>query len=134
MTSIFSLIVDKIKARLPRALPRTKESFDAWFSELTRIYALPDKSDYKQAVATCIMHLDQLESHKSMHYFARAIRKSMANQIAYNVIDAIRREDKKKLEEEKLAAALPQPSSESEENLLQDAPGDAKNTKESLSN
>lgn len=83
----------RLKAHIPSALPRSKEAFNVWFEELTEVFNLPNGSDYKQAVATCIMHLPELQSHKSMAHFARAIRKSMANQIAYNVIDGIRKED-----------------------------------------
>lgn len=53
---------------------------------------------YRHAIATMIMHLGPTTSRKSNYYFASSIRKAMANQIAYQVIQDLKADEEKSVE------------------------------------
>ncbi len=75
------------------------------FNSLTETYNLPTLASYKQAVASSIMHLPPTVSQKAPSFFASTIRKAMANQIAYNIIEEVRAQEK--AEQIKQAATQP---------------------------
>lgn len=87
----------KLRSRFPSDLPRTRAQLDAYYQDVLELYALPDDPSYKQAFATFIMHLGPVEHRKSKHFFARSIYRRMANQIAYDTIDELRRNESKTL-------------------------------------
>ena len=78
----------------PTKLPTGTTQFDQFYKKIIDTYDLPDLPSYKNAVATMIMHLDPLTTSKSRVYFGRSIKKSMANQVAYEVIQQIRETEK----------------------------------------
>lgn len=45
---------------------------------------------YRHAIASMILHLDTLITHKPKRFFAKAIRKSMANQVAFEKIQLLK--------------------------------------------
>lgn len=77
----------------PKQLPTTAAQFNDYFSLLVDVYGVPCLPSYRQTFATMIMHLDQTKAHKSPRFFAKAIKKAQANQIAYEVIDELRKAD-----------------------------------------
>ncbi len=93
--------------RFPTKLPVGMQAFEDWFLSICQAYGLPDDRSYKNAVSTMIMHLGPTCDRKPRAYFAKAIRKSMSNQVAYEVIEQIRNQQKAEIE-----AAKPQPSAE----------------------
>jgi fructosamine-3-kinase len=58
-------------------------------------------SSYRQAVASGIMHLGMTVDKRSKSYFAKCIKKAMANQIAYENIQLLKQQ-----EQEYIAATL----------------------------
>lgn len=72
---------------------------EAFMLDIFETYRLPDMPSYRQAIASLIMHLGPTTSKMSRKYFAISVKKAMANQVAYEVIDAIRAADKKAAEE-----------------------------------
>lgn len=81
-----------ILARFPHKLPVGGSEFDSFFESICTLYGLPNLPSYRQAVATMIMHLGPIQYRASKHYFYASIRKSMANQVAYDKIQEIKQE------------------------------------------
>lgn len=78
---------------------------DAFIASVLDTYDLPSLPGYQQAIATMIMHLGPLETHKSKIYFARSIRKAAANQIAYEKIQQLKKEEQESIDKEKAKAS-----------------------------
>jgi hypothetical protein len=81
---------------VPVKLPVGLAEFNKFYEHLISVYNLPDLPSYRQAVATMIMHLPPTISKKAPVFFAASIKKAMANQVAYDVIQAIRESEKTK--------------------------------------
>ena len=79
-------------------LPITGEEFDKFADEILALGQLPDNPSYRHAIASCIMHLDPVTDRKERSYFAKAIRKSISNQVAYNKMKQLEKEDQEKQE------------------------------------
>jgi len=77
-------------------LPVGLSEFNAFCETIFTKYSLPDMPSYRNAVATMIMHLPQTEDKAALSFFAKSIRKAMANQVAYEVIQQIREDEKAK--------------------------------------
>jgi hypothetical protein len=84
-------------------LPTTLEGFHQFADSIFEDYELPNLPSYRHAIATMIMHLDPTVIEVERSYFAKSIKKAMANQIAYDVIQTIKKEEAEKLAQEKLA-------------------------------
>lgn len=77
-------------------LPITGEEFDKFAAEIFEASGLPDNPSYRHAIATCIMHLDAVTDKKERSYFARAIRKTAANHVAFIKMKLIEKEEAEK--------------------------------------
>lgn len=93
MTGFLSKTARKAMGVFPKKLPLTTAEFNDYFSLLVDVYGVPCLPSYRQTFATMVMHLDQTKAHKSPSFFAKAIKKAQANQVAYEVIDQIRKAD-----------------------------------------
>jgi GR25 family glycosyltransferase involved in LPS biosynthesis len=94
----------KIFAFFPQRLPVGAESFNKFCDSIFAIYDIPDLPSYRNAIATMIMHLSPTTDRKATYYFAKSIRKAMANQVAYEIIQKLREDQK--AEEQKQEATL----------------------------
>lgn len=88
-------IIKQIRGRFPSALPQTKDGFHAFIDSILDIYDLPDMPSYRHAIASMVLHLDPLAIKKPKYYFAASVKKAMANQIAYDIIQDINSAQKK---------------------------------------
>lgn len=87
---------DEVKAQRlksfeePTPLPVGKEEFETYFKEIAEMYDLPQLLSFKHTLAQMIMHLpvDQYLTPRS--YFGTCIKKAMANQVAYEIINEIK--------------------------------------------
>lgn len=87
-------------AHFPSTLPhQNKDDFNQWLLELFTLFNLPDSPSYRQAVSVAVMHLPESKSVVSKSYFAKVIRKRMASELAYSIIEEVRALDKLKQEE-----------------------------------
>lgn len=84
-----------LRGYLKVTLPVGVKEFDEFCTSIFSVYDLPDLPSYRNAIATMIMHLPATVSAKAPVFFAVSIKKAMANQIAYEVIQQIRQEQKK---------------------------------------
>lgn len=94
------LQVNRLKGLVPHKLPVGMTEFDKFTDFIFTTYDLPDLPSYKHAIAAQVMHLGPQVNYVAPRTFAKSIRKAMANQIAYEVIEKIRLEEKAKQEAE----------------------------------
>ncbi len=87
-------LMHRVSHYFPTALPKTEAEFDDFCQDLFNTYQIPDKPSYRHAVASMIMHLETTRASMPKRYFIDSIRKAQANEIAYSVIEAIRKQDK----------------------------------------
>lgn len=106
----------KIKAKLlkvvalargffPKKLPAGRKEFEAFITSICETYDFPDLPSYRQAVATIIMHFGPQTDHVAPRHFAKSIRKSQANQVAYEMIQELK--EKAKSDAEKIVEIKP---------------------------
>lgn len=89
---------NRLRGFFPKALPTGMTELNAYTDWILETYDLPKFPSYRQSVAAMIMHLGTHVTAKPPRFFARGIKKAMANQVAYEVIQEIRQEEKKKNE------------------------------------
>ncbi len=87
--------IARIKGFVPVQLPTGAKAFDAFCESILSSYDLPRLPSYKHSIATMIMHLGPTVSHKAPYFFAKSVRKAMANQTAYDAMQRIKEEEKK---------------------------------------
>lgn len=93
MTEGLILLFHRLKGLLPSELPRTIPEFDLFFESICETYNIPKLPSYKHAVASMIMHLGPLETHKAKHFFVKSIRKAQANEISYAIIQDVKKQE-----------------------------------------
>lgn len=96
-------MIKKVIGMFPHKLPTGVKEFEVFIDKILTTYDLPHNASYKRAVATMIMHEGPLVTKKSLKHFADSIKKSMANQIAYEIIQRIKEEEQKQKELEEAA-------------------------------
>lgn len=88
-------LIKQLRGYFPVELPVGMTALDNFMTEIFETYDLPDMPSYRHAVASMIMHLGpQTHTCAPMH-FVKTIKKAMANQVAYEKIQAIKEEEKK---------------------------------------
>lgn len=88
-------ILRLVLSALPSTLPAKDDEFDVWADDILDMCGLPlDNDSLKQALATQVMHLPATLFLKPKLYFVLSIKKAIANQVAYNKIDEIRKRAK----------------------------------------
>ena len=91
-----------LRGFFPQKLPTGVLEFNQFCSNILDTYNLPHLPSYKHALASMIMHLGPTTLYKSPWFFAVSVKKSMANQTAYEMIQQIKEEAELKAKEEKL--------------------------------
>jgi hypothetical protein len=94
-------ILKRIKALLPSKLPQGVTEFNLWADEIIEIYDMPNNDSIRFALATALMHLGPTDAYKPKEYFGRILIKGAAGQVAYGMMQEL----KKKQAEEQEAAA-----------------------------
>lgn len=67
-------------------LPVTADDFEKFCDDIFEEHAFPKAMSYKQMIASMILHLDTTTTKAPKLYFAKAIKKAQANEVAFNVI------------------------------------------------
>lgn len=98
-------LLNKLKGMFPSKLPTGTADFDSWAVSIFTTYNLPDMPSYRNAIASMIMHLGPTTDKKPLLFFAKAVRKAQANQIAYEEIQKL-----KQAENDYIAATLAKPT------------------------
>jgi hypothetical protein len=90
---------NKLLGFLPQPLPHKGLSdFDQYCDLIFETYDLPDLPSYRNAIASMIMHLGPSTAMKAPYFFAICVRKAMANQIAYEKIQLLKKEEAEYIE------------------------------------
>lgn len=82
-----------VAAFFPTALPTTVEGMAKWCDEVVALAGFPVNNSFRHATLTMILHLSPNTDRKAKRYFVKALRKSAANQISYNLIQGIKIEE-----------------------------------------
>ncbi len=88
----------RLKSLFPMPLPVGMKELDKFSDDLIFAFGMPDYPSYRQMIATMIMHADQGTNKHRAYNMIKAMRKSMANQVAYEKIQIIQRAEKEKEE------------------------------------
>jgi len=87
-------LLGRLRGMGPSRLPNGYSEFTAFYQRVITNYQLPDNESFKHAVAVAVMQLSPTTDKAPDSYFASVIRKAMANQVAYSVIEEIRANEK----------------------------------------
>lgn len=96
--------VIRLLGRFKWKLPEGVEALKIFQDRIFYAYGLPDHPTYRHAIATMVMHLPPTQDRQTLVFFARSIRKAMANQIAYNEMQKINAAQKAQEIADKLSA------------------------------
>lgn len=80
-------------AHYPTPLPVGVAEFKAWSDSIFQIFGLPDMPSYRQALASMVMHLGPTVSRQPKAFFAKSVKKAMANQVAYEMIQSLKKQE-----------------------------------------
>lgn len=105
----FEQFLQRILGRFPTALPKGAEEFDEFAQSILSTYNIPDFPSYRRAIASMIMHLGPTMSHAPKSFFAKSIKKAMANEVAFNKIQQFKREEQELLDKNKPEATTTEP-------------------------
>lgn len=111
MNTVFTLL-DKLKsfklylqALRPSPLPQGISEFNDWATDIIRLSGAPDNDSVRFALAAMIMHLESTTASKPKLFFALALRKGAANQVAHAIMmDLKAKQAAQEAERQKLAA------------------------------
>jgi hypothetical protein len=67
------------------------------FDKATNWFNLPADDASRHAISTLIMHMPQQQHRAPLKIFVRAIKKQMANEAAYYIIEQLREKSKAKV-------------------------------------
>jgi hypothetical protein len=81
-------------------LPVGMKEMDEFCQDIIQTYNIPDFPSYKAAIAHMIMQWPQTKHKAPKRYFYICLKKSMANQVAYELNQQIKEDQKKKALEE----------------------------------
>lgn len=82
-----------IKGFFPSALPTGLRALDEFSTSIFETYDLPDLPSYRHAIASMIMHLSPTTAYKPKRFFALSVKKAMSNQIAYEKIQSLKKQE-----------------------------------------
>ena len=87
-----------LAALFPTKLPTGATELKNFCNDILDTYGLPNNPSYHHAISTMIMHLGPTVHRKPRAYFAQAVHKAMANQVAYALIQELKDEERKSAE------------------------------------
>lgn len=79
--------INYLKARSSVALPQTDAAVEQLAKEVCELGGFPYNDSFLHSVATMIMHADQHATKVQRGSFVIAIKRAIANQAAFNVIE-----------------------------------------------
>lgn len=83
-----------VMALFPSALPQSDAGFANWAAEVLDIAGLPVNDSFVSALGTQILHLKPTVAYKAKVYFILSLKKSIANQCAFNFIESARKAER----------------------------------------
>lgn len=86
----------RVRGYFPKKLPKGEEGFNRFCHFIYDTYDIPELPSYRHAIATMIMHIPPQTAKASPWFFARSIYKAQANEIAFQVIQEVNKQDREK--------------------------------------
>lgn len=83
-----------LKSYIPQALPQTPAELCRFIDETLEVSNLPTNNSFRSAIATQILHLSMPVGRVSQQTFIRTLRRSIANQVAYDLMTTLKEEAK----------------------------------------
>lgn len=83
-----------VKSFLPQRLPQSEAAMLRLCEEVCDLGKLPNNNSFKQAIATSIMHVGQDSVTYTQRRILNGLRRSIANQVSYNILQIIKEEQK----------------------------------------
>lgn len=88
-----------LRAFFPTRLPQGMTEFNEFAASIIDLYDFPKDNDgYIHMIATMIQHFDRTVSAVSKYNFSRLMRKAVANEVTYYVIQDLKLKKKKENE------------------------------------
>lgn len=84
------LIVKRLLARFPAALPSGMTSMDEFIESILSTYNLPNTPSYHRMIAMMIQHMPQSRYRASKFEFYKAIMRALANEAAFHKLQALK--------------------------------------------
>jgi hypothetical protein len=84
----------KLRDFFPSALPIGLDAFDAFCKGLFETYGFADLPSYRFAIASMIQMLPPTKAYVKRRYFVLSLKKAQATEVAYYVIEGIRKQAK----------------------------------------
>lgn len=78
-----------LRAFFPSALPQGKSEFEAYAASVCELYGFPYNDDYSHMVAAMIQHLGADVYRLPKRYFLNHIKKAIANEVAFYIMQDI---------------------------------------------
>ena len=79
-------ILTMVMAYVPKRLPETPAAYTAWEQGILDAGGFPVNDSFRHAIATQVLHLTPSVHVKSQMFFVNNLRRSIANQVAFSVI------------------------------------------------
>ena len=86
-------ILNVIICLFPSAIPVGATQFDHWARSIFYAFGLNDTPNARHSLASLIMHLGPVTAFKSKFYFYLSVKKSMANETAFETIQSLKKEE-----------------------------------------
>lgn len=83
-------MLNKLRSLIPTKIPTGKTELEAWIDRVLGDNKLPVLDSYRHAIATMILHLPPTQHKVATSTFVASVKKAMANQVAYDIIQDIK--------------------------------------------
>jgi hypothetical protein len=87
-------VVNYLTSFFPTPLPVGIAEFDTWALSILNLTSFPDNDSTRFSLAVMVLHMDSTTASKPRQYFARALHKAGANQIASQVVQDLKQKQK----------------------------------------
>lgn len=98
-------LVKRVSARFPHRIPQSSQALSDFIDHWLDVFALDkERRDYRRRVAETLMHAPQEQDTVRPIILVRAVRRGIGNQHAWNLIAAVKEQDRAEEEAKKKAA------------------------------
>lgn len=84
----------QIASLVPTPLPQSDAAFVVWAETILDLAGLPVNDSFMSAIGTAVLHLGPTTAYKPKLYFVLNLKKAVANQSAFNFLEAAREADR----------------------------------------
>lgn len=89
-------LIKFVRGRFPSELPREHDEYESFFNKIFSLYDFDDIPFYRHAISSLILHQGSTTTSMPLYFFAQSIRKSRSNQIAFEIIQKMKEDEKNK--------------------------------------